>query len=406
MSAAAAARFLLLLLLLLASSVSMMSEMLSSTPIPGIHEHQENSSGCVLAAGGDPLTGTLAGWLQPVLRSNSAYDACSARYGWQPPWWPPFAGSALMVVAAGALYWGLPAWKGRRHRVVPVEEIDTCGDLPRLLGELAASAGLVRAPRFVVDPAARTTGAVVFGRPRRYTICLHGGLVARRSGDADGFRAVVLHEIAHIRNRDVGLTYATVALWRVYLLAPLLPYAALAAVGLFSLVAGSWPQSPFGPIARTVYLQELLLSAVMVALVYLVRADILRSREINADIAAVGWGADPRVWRRGGWDPGRGIAVRNAVILRRSLAYPSRVEPAPGRRDRSVAAACHDRSAAVACHAAADVPDRRLGRARRRGVVRLPQLVLLGVVDRPGGCAAHRRARGRRRRHRVVAGGQ
>jgi len=32
-----------------------------------------------------------------------------------------------------------------------------------------------------------------------------------------GFRAVVLHELAHVRNRDIDITYATVAIWRIHL---------------------------------------------------------------------------------------------------------------------------------------------------------------------------------------------
>ena len=39
----------------------------------------------------------------------------------------------------------------------------------------------------------------------------------------DRFRAVVLHELAHLRNGGVDVTYATIALWRMFLVLALLP---------------------------------------------------------------------------------------------------------------------------------------------------------------------------------------
>jgi Zn-dependent protease with chaperone function len=217
----------------------------------------------------------------------------------------------LLIAAAGALYWWLPVWKGRRSRVIPLEEIDCQGDLCLLLAELVSVAGLHRAPRFVLDPAAVRTSAVVFGRPRRYTVCLYGGLVARRAVDPEGFRSVVLHELAHIRNGDVGITYATVALWRVFLVAVLLPCGARDVQLLFSgqflrTDSISWVYWPgMVPDVR----RNVLLFAFTAVLVYLSRADILRSREIYADLAAVGWGAGPGTWHHGA----DGVAARSRI---------------------------------------------------------------------------------------------
>jgi hypothetical protein len=65
-------------------------------------------------------------------------------------------------------------------------------------------------------------------RPGRARIALAAGLLQSRSAHPDRFNATVLHELAHLRARDVGLTYATVALWRVFAVAVLLPYLARA----------------------------------------------------------------------------------------------------------------------------------------------------------------------------------
>lgn len=41
------------------------------------------------------------------------------------------------------------------------------------------------------------------------------------------FEAVILHELAHIRNKDVNQTYLAIAIWRAFVLAALLPLAGL-----------------------------------------------------------------------------------------------------------------------------------------------------------------------------------
>ncbi|MDH6125459.1 hypothetical protein [Kitasatospora sp. GP82] len=45
-----------------------------------------------------------------------------------------------------------------------------------------------------------------------------------------------------------------------------------------------------------ILIRGFLLTVLTVVLVYLARSDVLRTREIYADRAAVGWGADPGIW--------------------------------------------------------------------------------------------------------------
>lgn len=325
-------RFLLLLFLLLVTSLSMVSELTKTISIPGIYEHHDISAGCELAAGEDPSSAAAAPLLRAATSYWRAYRACLAHYGWSPPWWAPLALTAGLAVAVMFLCWEIPAWKGRARRVTPVAGIEGAAGLEAGLADIVAAAGLAGTPRFVIDPAARTASAIVFGRSRPYTVCLHGGLVARRSADPAGFRAVILHELAHIKNRDVGITYATVAAWRVFLVAVLLPYTVNTTTGLLTAPTGQL--AIFTPVARPIFVREALLSALLVALVYLVRADILRTREARADIDAVRWGAEPS-----GWHPGPRDGRRRGPTGRALAAFAGlwRTHPTWERRRAALA---------------------------------------------------------------------
>ncbi|GII91932.1 hypothetical protein Ssi02_21630 [Sinosporangium siamense] len=55
---------------------------------------------------------------------------------------------------------------------------------------------------------------MAFGRAGRRSVRLDAGLVRTFSTDPAGFRAVVLHELAHLGNRAIDLT---IAVWRAFL---------------------------------------------------------------------------------------------------------------------------------------------------------------------------------------------
>ncbi|MEU7641941.1 M56 family metallopeptidase [Streptomyces sp. NPDC039016] len=300
-SAGTTMRFVLLVVLLLVSSGSMMSA------VGGVAGDPNGSGGfgCQLAAGMDPTQGDgPAGYVGPIAHSD-ALQACIDRYDPTPPWWSNLVWPSLVVIAAGVLFWVLPVWKARRGRVVALEAVDHDGEIRRVVADVAAAAGLAQVPRIVIDPTAASTGAVVFGRTRRPTVCLHAGLLARRSRDPGGFRAVLLHEFAHIGNGDVTLTYATVAVWRVFVVCVLLPYLVWYAVAISgSLGATFWStEEPYA-------VRAVVLPFFMIVLVYLARSDVLCSREVYADLAAVRWGADPRGWAVVAPEPPGGRARR------------------------------------------------------------------------------------------------
>ncbi|WP_030411838.1 M48 family metalloprotease [Streptomyces sp. NRRL S-1448] len=321
-------RFVLLMVLFVTSSATVTDKIVESVADP-----RNIRVGCALAAGADPDSDYL-GIALTTVRAGDAYQNCLDRFVPSAAGWVPVVVLGALLAAAGGLYWMLPRWKGRRGRVVPVAggpferaaegsdggRVDGRGELRAVLDELVEVAGLSgRPPRFVIAPAEVTAGAVVFGRLRRYTVCLHGGLVARRRQDPAGFRAVVLHELAHIRNRDVDVTYATVALWRVFLVAVLPAYLVWIALDLRSSAASA----VLGPAERLGMAHELVLSAAMIAFVHLARADVLRTRETYADLDALAWGADAGAWRGPGGSPASGFRRLRGSFVALWRTHPS-----------------------------------------------------------------------------------
>lgn len=280
LGAGTGARFAMLLLLLLAAGGSLMLAVL--TPLA-----DGDRAGCELAAGVDPADPDP--WT-PVIRivgQQHAFDFCISRWAPSPPWWQVAVWPALLLVGAAVLFRVLPLWKARRSRVVPLEAVDSDGQLRARIDLLATETGLRKIPRVVVDPAAATAGAVVFGSTRHPVLCLHGGLLAVHRADPVRFRAVLLHELAHIANRDITLTYATVSVWRVFFLLVLVPALLWEGYQVHEdITAGSGP-----------YLdRDVLLAVLTAAPVHLARSEILRGREIWADLTALRWAADPRGW--------------------------------------------------------------------------------------------------------------
>ncbi|MFD0396581.1 M48 family metallopeptidase [Kitasatospora sp. NPDC127121] len=296
-------RFVLLLLLLAAAGASMVPrtvwQLLASS------QQADKEMACWLAAGLDPGAPMNAGYVLST-RNQSALKVCAARYV-QNFDGVSVAVGALLVVVVLTAYWLLPVWKARRSRVVALEELDTTGRLRQQLDELMDTARLARTPRFVVDPVVPEVGAVVFGRWRNPTVCLYGGLFATSGTDRDRFRAVVLHELAHLRNKDIGITYATVALWRVFLVLVLLPWAAVGVKNLF-FTGTADARGQFAPFNT----HELVLGLLIAVSVHLTRAGILRNREIYADLMAARWGASRESWNVP-VRPGSGRALPRAL---------------------------------------------------------------------------------------------
>jgi hypothetical protein len=122
----------------------------------------------------------------------------------------------------------------------------------------------------VGDPLDSSTAASVFGGLRRRFLALPGGMIRLFRMDRPAFRTIVLHELAHLRNRDVGRTYYAVSVWLAFLAVGLLPF----------VVVTTWRGGGGFGLATSWRI------GLLAVLVYLTRNALLRSRELYADARA------------------------------------------------------------------------------------------------------------------------
>lgn len=279
------ARFVMLLMLLVVTSSIMVLEVVGDVADAGSFE-------CSLAAGAsyeDPPIVEVS----KTAKQEIPYRACVSEHLARVPWWVLPAWLMTLAVVAVSLFWVLPKWKASRGLILPLTAVDTDGAVELAIKKLANFTSVVRLPKIVVDlQSTKTRDAVTFGRNGHATVLLHGGLVASRKADPGHFEAVILHEFAHIANRDVTLTYLTIALWRIHVGFAIPSYLAYCLGELLASenVMGWWEINAMS-LSR-----ELLVIGLLSVLVYLARAEILRYRELHADRTAVHWGANPAGW--------------------------------------------------------------------------------------------------------------
>ncbi|HWO59985.1 MAG TPA: M56 family metallopeptidase, partial [Umezawaea sp.] len=223
-------------------------------------------------------------------------------------------GVVLLLLVAAVVYVVRPAWRIRRSRLELLDHESSPALWAKLegpLGELVAKAGLARAPEFRLDPCSTRAGGVAFGTRRKPVVCLDAGLVALLDRDRAGFDAVVLHELAHVRNGDVPTTYATLSVWRAVLAVVLLPY-----LVFFVNPVLDWSLPNLdSPITAALVVRVVLL----VLLVYVARTAVLRSRERYADALVALWTDDPDPYRTLRAEPERRRVLRWIAI------HPTRV---------------------------------------------------------------------------------
>jgi Zn-dependent protease with chaperone function len=211
--------------------------------------------------------------LDDIGAANDRYNGCLAAVN-RPKAAFMLGGVGALLALATALLFLRPAWKLRRRRLVPLTEEDS-PEVAAELDGLVREAGLERPPRFVWNPLDAGGGGLAFGRPGRSYVALSGGLVTLFAVDRPAFRAVVLHELAHLRNRDVTRAYFSVSVWHAFLLVAVAPFAV------------SLADEDAGTVLRLGWRL-----AAMTLLVYLTRNAVLRAREVYADVRA---STSPRV---------------------------------------------------------------------------------------------------------------
>jgi Zn-dependent protease with chaperone function len=220
----------------------------------------------------------------PTASARQAFNQCMApSQHWQAAWILGGAAVLLGVVLAG--YLALPACRQHRRRLQAVggaqgTPIRTCFD------ELSTKVAVAPPPNLLWDPLRR--GNYVFGRVRRYAVVLDHAALTRYYTDRDTFRAVSLHELAHVRNEDVDRTAITLVAWPAFIAVALIPF------GIAALFEP--PPGVGGTLWRVVALA---------VFVYAVRSAVLRSRELLADARAAEWVGGPALRRLVGQDHGR-----------------------------------------------------------------------------------------------------
>ena len=146
--------------------------------------------------------------------ASAAFSSCIASVYRYQVWWM-LGGTAALIVVAAAIMLATPLWITRRRKLRPL----TTADAPAVVeevAELAREQG-IDPPRLLWNPLDASAGGLAFGHPGRYSVAIGGGLVVKQTIDPPSFRAVLRHELAHIRNRDVGITYFTLAVWYAFL---------------------------------------------------------------------------------------------------------------------------------------------------------------------------------------------
>jgi Zn-dependent protease with chaperone function len=226
------------------------------------------------------------------------------------------AGAVAILGLGGLACCIAPAVRMRRRRLRPLRD-----DVPAVVEaveKLCGEVGVRRSPEPVWNPLVGGTSALAFGAFGRHRIALGGGLVATHFRDPGRFQAVLMHELAHVRNRDVTLTYMSVFVWWAFVLAGVVPF-------IFTL---------FDEGGDTILDLGWRLAA-LTALVYLGRNAVLRAREAYADARAARWLGSPEplmelLGSSGGTPPAR-RSPRGAVRALRGFVA---VHPAPSLRAR------------------------------------------------------------------------
>jgi hypothetical protein len=228
------------------------------------------------------------------------------------------SGVALLLVVAAAIYWAMPALKIRRDRLMLLtnERAPGVGDY---LEELCREAGLSGQPTFLVNPRNSSVSGLAFGRLGRRYVSLNAGLLMKFYVDRPTFRAVVLHELAHLRNADVDKTYFSVAIGIAFAMAALLPLA----VSLVYYLTSSGE-----PGALTFVFDVTWRVLALASLVYLMLTAVLRARELYADVRASAWDGPSGTL-------GRVLSTLSSPKGGRFRTL-LRVHPKPGERRRSL----------------------------------------------------------------------
>jgi Zn-dependent protease with chaperone function len=155
------------------------------------------------------------------------------------------------------------------------------------ISEFSTACNISPLPAIEIGSQAHSTNAQVFGFGKSYIIRLDRGLRLLFRQDKERFRAIILHELAHIANGDIARTYFTQAIWTAIILLAVTPTLILI-IRFFLLAISNYHTLQ----ALVVSVLVLLIKVVcMLLIIASIRRNVLRSRELFADQKAGIWGA-------------------------------------------------------------------------------------------------------------------
>jgi len=193
-------------------------------------------------------------------------------------------GLLLLAGTSVALFRGTPWWIRRRRRLIALTDAQA-PDLPATIVRLSRQARLPRVPLVLWSPLGTSVNALAFGSRSHPVVALSGGTVKAFKADPSAFEAVVLHELAHLRNGDVSQTYFGIALTISWLLIAVVPYVVYLGSKIHLGALG--------------FSGEMILRAVAILLcVFGLLRGFLRARELHADARAMSWGASNATLQR------------------------------------------------------------------------------------------------------------
>ena len=229
-----------------------------------------------------------------------------------PPEWlvtPP----AVAVVLTAVLVAAAPRILERHRCLVPVPPDVGAAALHRV-NALAAELGLRTSPRLLWNSRQASASAFAYGRPGNYRLALAPTMLGIARRHPQRFDDVARHELAHIRYGDVLMALSALYCW--YAVLPV-----LAAPLVVRLLDDDWSLVP----------DYLVRAAAIAAVVYLIRAKLLRSRETWADVIAASRSGDPSAMAdrlRAAGQAARGWGGPGATLLA--------LHPAPAERADSI----------------------------------------------------------------------
>jgi Zn-dependent protease with chaperone function len=185
-------------------------------------------------------------------------------------------GVAALFLSTYSIYRCYPLLTVRRLRLTRFTS-SQAPEVSDALVRLCTIAGLRLQPEFWWNPLDRRGFALAFGAGRRIRIGFAGSIALLAYTDQSAFRAIVLHELAHIRNGDIRRTYlSTAALWG-FMVSALIPGVVVSLIKTTGLAV----------------VMALVFAAVQIVIVggiaLALRNSVLRARELYADARSFAW---------------------------------------------------------------------------------------------------------------------